>query len=138
MPVIIEHIDAIARQKQRGVLYIDFRPTTDDEELFSYDYEDDERRQALLDWLDQQGIAWCRCVEVASEDGFEDYAGQIYIDLALDESNPTYCLLRDHLECPDGSMRDSNMTFYHLPLETAMQNAHHDEPGFWERWAKDF
>jgi hypothetical protein len=111
MPVIIEHIDAIARQKQRGVLYIDFRPTTDDEELFSYDYEDDERRQALLDWLDQQGIAWWRCAEVASEDGFEDYAGQIYIDLALDESDPKYCLLRDHLEYPDGSMRDSHVTF---------------------------
>ncbi|MGZ3242097.1 MAG: hypothetical protein ACXU7Z_16915, partial [Burkholderiaceae bacterium] len=103
-----------------------------------YDYEDDERRQALLDWLDQQGIAWWRCAEVASEDGFEDYAGQIYIDLALDESNPKYCLLRDHLEYPDGSMRDSHVMFYHLPLEIAMQNAHHDEPGFWERWAKEF
>lgn len=139
MPAIIEHIDAIARKKQRGVLSVDFRPTTDDiEELFSYDYETDERRQALLDWLDQHGIAWRPCAHVASENGFEAYAGQIYIDLALDESDPKYCLLRDHLEYPDGSMRDSNVTFYYLPLEAAMQNAHHDEPGFWERWANNF
>ena len=25
-----------------------------------------------------------------------------------------------------------------LTLETAMQNAHHDEPGFWGKWAEDF
>lgn len=139
MPVLIEHIDAIARQKQRGVLSVDFRPTTDDsEEFFSYDYEDDERRQALLSWLDQHDIVWCCCAPFASEEGFEAYAGQIYIDLAMDDNDPKYCQLRDHLEYPDGSMRDSHVTFYYLPLETAMQNAHHDEPGFWERWAEDF
>lgn len=139
MPLLIEHIDAIARQKQRGVLSVDFRPTTANiGERFRYDYEDDERRKALLAWLDQQGIAWCCCAHVASEHGFEAYAGQIYIDLALDESDPKYCLLRDHLEYPDGSMRDSHVTFYYLPLEEAMRNAHHDEPGFWERWAENF
>lgn len=26
MPMLIEHIDAIARQKQRGVLYVEFHP----------------------------------------------------------------------------------------------------------------
>jgi hypothetical protein len=25
-----------------------------------------------------------------------------------------------------------------VKLSTAMKNAHHDEPGFWERWAENF
>ncbi|WP_340122667.1 hypothetical protein [Methylobacter svalbardensis] len=46
--------------------------------------------------------------------------------------------LRDYLENPDGSMRFETVGFWVLPLETAMKNAHHDESGFWERWAEDF
>lgn len=143
MPLLIENIDAIARKQQRAVLFVEFHPhfssdDSDPEEYGEYDYQQDARRQALLDWLAQHAIAWRPCFPIASECGFESYRGQIYIDLAMDEADPQYCLLRDHLEYPDGSMRDSNVTFCYLPLETAMQNAHHDEPGFWERWAEDF
>jgi hypothetical protein len=56
----------------------------------------------------------------------------------MDETDPRYCQLRDYLEHPDGSMRDDNVRFYVLKLEVAMQNAHHDEPGFWELWAETF
>ena len=38
----------------------------------------------------------------------------------------------------DGSMRFSEAAFLYLPLEKAMLNAAHDEPGFWDRWAQTF
>lgn len=141
MPLLIEHIDAIARQKQRDVLYVEFHPQTEDLEEFDtehYVWELDSRRQAFLSWLDQQAIAWRYCAPIASECGFESYQGQIYIDLAMDDNDPLYCGLRDYLEHPDGLMRDENLRFFYLPLAMAMKNAHHDEPGFWERWAEEF
>lgn len=139
MPLLIEPIDAIARQKQRDVLFVEFQPRNEDKSLFhSHDWEDDPKRQALIKWLDQQAIAWCCCSAFASEDSFDSYQGQIYIDLPMDETNPRYCQLRDHLEHPDGSMRDEQVCFYVLPLEAAMRNVHHDQPEFWQQWAEDF
>jgi len=35
-------------------------------------------------------------------------------------------------------MRHAGVRFYVMPLDYAMENAAHDEPGFWERWAEDF
>lgn len=44
MPQILEHIDKIARDKQRDVLYVDFF-----EDLrFHYDYENCPVRQAFI------------------------------------------------------------------------------------------
>lgn len=49
-----------------------------------------------------------------------------------------YQTVRYYLEQMDGTMRFPTVRFYVLPLEHAMKNAHHDEPGFWERWAEKF
>lgn len=147
MPMIIESIDAIARQQQRDVLFVEFHPLADEDKDCQYEYPDgrdydyqfDSKRQAFLSWLNEHGIAWCCCLPVASEEGFEAYQGQVYfVDLAMDESNPVYCRLKNHLEFEDGLFRDENLRFCYLPLDRARQNAHHDEPGFWEQWAKDF
>ena len=35
-------------------------------------------------------------------------------------------------------MRNEQVQFFYLPLEHAMRNAHHDEPGFWDKWADNF
>lgn len=35
-------------------------------------------------------------------------------------------------------MRFENTRSWIVPLGLAMENTHHDEPGFWERWADDF
>lgn len=66
------------------------------------------------------------------------YRGQIYVDVPYDDSLPEYRKLADFLENPDGSARLPNAIFCYLPLEKAMENAHHDEPGFWEKWAENF
>ena len=60
------------------------------------------------------------------------------MDVPFDDNDPVYVLVRDYLENPDGSMRFETVVLCYLPLAIAMENAHHDEPGFWEKWAEDF
>jgi len=46
--------------------------------------------------------------------------------------------LNEHLENPDGSSKVKGVTLWALTLELALKNKHHDEPGFWEKWAENF
>lgn len=134
---MIEHIDAIARKKARAVLYLEFHPQPFSE-WRSYRYEEDPVRALVLAWLDEHGVPWTRCGPFADPRTMASYLGQIYLDVSYDESLPQYCLLRDYLEAPDGTMRHAGVRFYAMPLDLAMDNAEHDEPGFWERWADGF
>lgn len=143
MPMVIEHIDAIARKKQSDVLYLEFGPEVQDECFGimvdpSYEFTKDEARRKILDWLDMQGIGWTMCGDYANVHVMASYQGQIYLDVPYDETDPTYCKLRDYLEYPDGTIRHQNVRFYICSLEMAMKNAEHDEPGFWDRWAESF
>jgi len=76
--------------------------------------------------------------KIASEDGYEGYRGQLYINLPLDETNKQYKLLDNHLMTADNKFKNEGIQFYYLPLKIAMKNTHHDEPGFWEKWAENF
>ena len=135
MPRILEHIDAIARKLQRDVLYLTFHGK--DAQPFDQ-VEVSPQRTQIINWLDQEKIAWKECGPIASENGFSSYVGQIFIDTPFDETNEEYRKLQAFLEHPDGSMRYEDVCFYIVPLEVAMKNAHHDEPGFWKRWAERF
>lgn len=137
MPQLIEHIDAIARQKQRDVLYLRFNDPSDSEDWF-YDGESSASRQEIINWLNNNQIIWQPCGDVANENCMMSYAGQIYLDVPFDEADPVYQRLISHLENPDGTMRLPGVLFCALKLQTAMKNAHHDEPGFWKRWAENF
>jgi len=137
MPGLIEHIDAIARKKGRTVLYLEFHPQPFSE-WRNYEFDADTTRSAVLAWLDLHGVPWTRCGLFAKPRVMAPYLGQVYLDVPYDESLPEYCQLRDYLEYPDGSIRHAGVRFYAMSLDYAMQNAAHDEPGFWERWAEDF
>lgn len=137
MPQLIEHIDAIARQKQRDVLFIQFNDPSDSEDWL-YDGESSASRQEIIQWLNNNQIIWQPCSGVANENCMMSYAGQIYIDVPFGVADPVYQRVLGHLENPDGSMRLPGVLFCALKLQTAMKNAHHDEPGFWERWAENF
>ena len=134
MPQLIEYIDAIARQKQRTVLYVIFNKNQQQ----SFDYPYLPQRVALISWLNQHGITWQECGPVADPSRIPGYRGQLYLEVPMDETDSRYRLLCQHLENADGSMRIDGIDFCYLPLEVAMTNAHHDEPGFWEKWAEDF
>lgn len=134
MPELIEHIDAIARKKQRDVLSIRFYTR---ETIREYDFRKDPERQRVTDWLDVNSIAWQPCGPVANENAMQAYRGDIYVDVAFETSNAQFQKLQTYLENPDGTMRHPSVTFEYYPLAMAMRNAHHDEPGFWDRWAED-
>lgn len=141
MPELIEHIDAIARQKQRAVLYLEFHRAADAEMAdfrSRYDYAKDDRRSAVLAWLDAHALSWGLCGGFADVNAMRSYQGQIYLEVPYDESLAEYRLLRDYLEKPDGSMRHASVRFCVMPLDYAMRNADHDTPGFWERWGEQF
>lgn len=137
MPALIEHIDAIARQKGRAALYLEFHPQPAAERR-SYRFEHDPMRAQVLAWLDANGVAWRPCGPLANPAVMASWLGQVYLDLPWDEALPAYRVLRDYLELPDGSMRHPGVRFYAMPLELAMENAEHDEPGYWQRRAEEF
>ncbi|MBU9454253.1 hypothetical protein KTE10_10405 [Burkholderia multivorans] len=66
------------------------------------------------------------------------YAGEIFIDVPFDETDSEYRKVKAFLEHPDDTMRFDDVRFYVVTLQIAMKNAHHDEPGFWDRWADNF
>lgn len=145
MPMVIEHIDAIARQKQRDVLFVAFHlptlPTLDGKEILDHNclnWETLPIRQQIIDWLDAQGIGWARCGPFADTRLMTGYQGQLHIDVPYDKSLSAFQAVEKLLEFPDGQMRFPDATFYCCPLDQAMTNAAHDEPGFWERWADNF
>ncbi|MEA2017392.1 MAG: hypothetical protein U9N59_02995, partial [Campylobacterota bacterium] len=61
-----------------------------------------------------------------------------YIDIPMDENDKRYLTLNNHLEYENGDMKIDGIMYYNLPLRVAMKNAHHDEAGFWNKWAEDF
>lgn len=147
MPMLIQHIDAIARQKQRDVLYVMFkspneRSLGDDDydplDRFFIDWENLPVRQEIIDWLESNAMKWQPCGHFAKTNLMLSYQGQIYIDVPYDKSLMEYRKLEDFLENPDGSMKLPNTVFCYLPLDRAMDNVSHDEPGFWEKWAENF
>jgi hypothetical protein len=142
MPQLIEHIDAIARTKQRDVLYVTFNPAIKPDAEYDfetlYDWEQDPIRKTVCKWLTEHNIPWQECGHIADENYMSSYEGQLYLDIPFDENDPQYQVVRDYLENPDGTMRLDPVCWWYLPLERAMENAHHDEPGFWEKWAEDF
>jgi hypothetical protein len=143
MPLLIKHIDQIARQKQRDVLYLEFAPKPSEEDMWGdnngrYSFERDLVRKQVLDDLTNMGVSWVFCDGFASENYMASYRGQVYLDVPFDKGLPLYQKLEAYLEYPDGTMRFETVQFYALSLQHAMKNAHHDEPGFWEKWAEEF
>lgn len=143
MPQLIKHIDQIAREKQRDVLYLEFNPERNEDDFFGdnngrYSFENDSIRTKILDDLTKMGIAWMYYFPFMDENFIlMGYDGQVYVDVPYDKDLPLYQKLESYLEHPDGTMRFKSVRFYIVPLSAAMKNAHHDEPGFWEKWAEN-
>jgi len=135
MPQLLENIDAIARRLKRDVLYLEFLKA---QRPHRADYRNLETRARITQWLDSEGIEWRECGQPASETVIRPYAGEVFINVLFDEADDQYRKLQAFLEYPDGTMRFDDVRFYVVTLQIAMKNAHHDEPGFWDRWADNF
>ena len=140
MPMLIDYIDKIARDKKRDVLYLKFckKPDFNRADIDEYrdnlfiDYRNLEIRKTLLQWFEDNHITVYPCGPFAKVGMMESYRGQLYIDIPFDQSNPDYQKIERLLENEDGTMKFPQVLFLYLPLEIAMKNAHHDEPGYWE------
>ena len=133
----------LTRQKQRDVLFLKFSdPENPNWEIkkpnSSWNWESSVGRQLVIEWLNNNQISWQPCGEVADTNSMRSYAGQIYIDVPFEEANPVYQQVLGYMENPDGSTRRPGVRFFALTLHAAMKNAHHDELGFWDRWAENF
>jgi hypothetical protein len=135
MPQLLEHIDAIARKLKRDVLYLEFLKA---QRPHRSDYRSLDSRSHIVQWLDSEGIEWHECGQLASETVMRSYAGEIFINVPFDETDDQYRKVQAFLEHPDGTIRFEDVRFYVVTLRVAMKNAHHDEPGFWDRWADNF
>ncbi len=115
-------------------MYITFdRKIFDDHECETW-----QVRKEIIEWFEENNIKIIACGDVANEFGFESYRGQLYIDVPYDENEPDYIKVRDYLENADGSFRIPGVLFCYLPLDYALKNKHHDEPGFWDELAEKF
>jgi hypothetical protein len=161
MPMLIEHIDKIAREKKRGVLFINFphyrysedinissfkdgvpdiffREFDVDDATEDFDGREYKPRLDFLEYLEANGIAYKSAGHFARETGWSSWNGLTYIDIPYDENNEDYKKVCSYLENKDGTPKDIYMVFFYLPLEKAMKNVHHDMPGFWDKWAENF
>jgi hypothetical protein len=143
----LEHIDAISRRKKRDAIYIDFidyQSTNKGNRKRSKikpasDWAVNLNRLELIEWLNAEKIAWQPCAPFANPNFLQQkYHGQIYIDIPVDAAIEQFIKLERFLENPDGTPRLKGIRFQYCSLEDALQNAEHDEPGFWENWAKSF
>lgn len=114
MPKLIQPIDRIAREKNRDVLFLHFENFIEDQEL------EDNVRQEVLAWLDHHGISYAPCMGLEDADVIDSYLGDVYIDLAFDETDDTYQLLKNHLEDEHGEMKIEGILFFVLSLEVAL------------------
>ncbi|CAG9172520.1 hypothetical protein LMG23992_02257 [Cupriavidus laharis] len=138
MPQMIEHIDAIARQVGRDVLYLTFFEDSAGVAVREHWTENASRKEVVA-WLDANEYTWKKCGEIASDHWMVmGYRGTIYIDTAYDREDPVYLKLEHSLESPDGTLRLPKMRFWALSIGFAMCNAHQDAPGYWEKRAEDF
>lgn len=145
MPRLIKHIDKIAREKNRAALFCSFESADTERRSVMKapnhqhrEWETDVNRQELIEWLEGNGINWEACGHFASESGWMAYGGNIYIDVPWDETDAQFVKVQAHLENSDGTPKNPQIKFWVVSLEEAMTNAHHDEPGFWEKWAETF
>jgi hypothetical protein len=137
MPQLIDYIDKIARDNNRDVLYLVFKQQPSDCEI-PFDYQSSKRRQQVIEWLDANNMTYFPCAGPATvEEGIGSYSGFLYVDVPFEEGDVEFKKLSAYFEHPDGTSRYDDMIFAYYPLEKALENKHHDEPGFWDKWFEE-
>lgn len=131
MPQLIRHIDEIARQKQREVIFLGFSNN-------EWAASNKAAREKAITWLEANTIPYEPCGLMANEQCMPSYEGHLYLDIPHDQDNPLFQTLLAHFENEDGSSKVPHTLIYSMDLSMALKNKHHDEPGFWERQAENF
>ncbi|WP_228153458.1 hypothetical protein [Acinetobacter indicus] len=129
MPMIIQHIDAIARKKGRDVLFVGFSEM----KIENHNYKELTERNELIKWLNDNNISFECCYGMASDNTIQQpYLGDLFLDVSFNQNDPLYIKLEQHLENKDGSPKIPGVKFYYCSLDLAMKNSHHDAPDFFD------
>ena len=120
MPQLLLTIDEIAREKQRDVIFIQFHNFSTG---FVADYRTNPSREAIISWLDEQGIAHIPCGGFDSGCIVEGYDGELYIDVAIDADDDNFCKLSERFLGEGGKRRYENAWLFYLPLAVALLNS---------------
>lgn len=112
---LLKHIDAIAREKNRDVLFVHFE---------QYVYPDQDAhsvRQMFIGWLEQQGIRYIPCLGIEPTGRSDVYSGSLYLDVPFDLQHKTYQKLSEYLEDDQGNMKIEGIQFFVLSLGLALE-----------------
>ena len=107
---LLKHIDAIAREKNRDVLFVHF------DHYVHPDRDAHSVRQRLIGWLEQQGIIYMPCLGVDQTLHSEIYSGGLYLDVPFDLQHKIYQKLSHYLEDEQGNMKIKGIQFFVLSL----------------------
>lgn len=125
MPLTVRSIDKIARDENKGVLYIYF-----DKDIFP-NWKKNTKREEVIQYLKINTIPYEPCMRIPPKSGaFSGYRGDIYIDLPMDEENYKFKLLNNYLENKDGKPNFKGVHFYYLALDEAMKYIDYGEAEF--------
>ncbi|QPF32887.1 hypothetical protein H0S56_04350 [Acinetobacter lwoffii] len=112
---LLKHIDAIAREKNRDVLFVHF------DHYVHPDRDANSVRQILIGWLEQQGIVYMPCLGVDQTVHSEIYLGGLYLDVPFDLQHKAYQKLSEYLEDDQGNMKIDGILFFVLSLALALE-----------------
>lgn len=120
MPILVLHIDEIARQKQRDVLFVSF-PELEPCSEPKFDINTYPSRIHLMAFLDENRIPWTPCAHFSDSGLLEGGTEWIYLDVPWDVENAHYQKVAEYLETPEGDPRDPKARFLCLTLAKALQ-----------------
>ena len=125
MPQILRHIEFIAQEKQRDVLFIRFGPKRNTGELprsiDKWPASLKAKRKHLVAWLDKNTIGYEDCFPAGTLNCIAfPYDGTLYIDLPFDAAHSAYQSFISKLENADGTPRDTEVVCFYILLEHAL------------------
>ncbi|MFO6422530.1 hypothetical protein [Motilimonas sp. KMU-193] len=121
MPMLIDYIEDIAVAKQRDVVWISFIKPDMWSERVDFDYQNSPIRSQIMNWLTANEYHYYECGDYECLNLSLPYRGSLYIDIAMDQTDPAYNKLLAYLEYPDGICRFEGVYFMYIPLDKAQE-----------------
>ncbi|PXX42751.1 hypothetical protein [Aquitalea magnusonii] len=116
MPLVIEHIDEIARRLNRDVLLIG--PDRTHGAKPDSSWKSSAERKSLLAWLEEHHIDWEPCGWLSTPGVTYGYEGDIYLDLPYAPDDVRYQQLQDFVqEQDDGSTKWPGVRIYLVAVD---------------------
>ena len=118
MPILIPHVEEIAREERRDVLVVCFGKRTASY-AFSGEFKlspgEERQRAQLIRWLDDNGVGFRRCWNPALREGewlAAPYDETIAVDVTHEPTDKGYQKFIEQVELSDGTPRSPDLICY--------------------------